>query len=70
MTKIILNEVGSPVQLRVKQEVSKKTNRPYDFLSVVMGDFEAMVFFRSPLEKKECERIIKMVESGLFEDGE
>jgi hypothetical protein len=58
MAKIILNDTNSPVQLQVKTGVAKETGREYEYLSVIIGDYETRVFFRSPLENKEVKRVL------------
>ncbi len=57
--EIIVNKAGSPVQIQIKKAVSKKTGKDYEFLSITIGQYGfPMVFFRSPLEKKEVQRVL------------
>lgn len=58
MAKILLNAIGSPVQIQVKKAVSAKTGREYEYLHLVIGEFESRIFFKSQLEKKEVNRVL------------
>jgi hypothetical protein len=58
MAQIILNATGSPVQIQVKTGTAKETGREYEYLYLVIGDYETRVFFRSPLENKEVKRVL------------
>ena len=58
MSKIVVNAIGSPVQLEIKKGIAKETKAEYTYLNVVIGDFESRCYFRSPLEKREVERVL------------
>lgn len=58
---IIVNGVGSPIQIKIKSAVSSKTNKPYDYLQVLIGEWEIRNFFQSPLEKKEAQRVLDII---------
>lgn len=58
---VIVNGVGSPIQIRIQSSVSSKTNKPYEYLQTVIGEWEIRTFFQSPLERKEAERVLNII---------
>lgn len=61
---VVVNAVGSPVQMNIRSAVSTKTNKPYDYLEIMIGEWEIRQFFQSPLERKEFTRVLDQIKSG------
>ena len=46
------------IELQKYQGTSKKTNKSFDAFKLVIGDFETLIFPRSPMEKNYLNRLI------------
>lgn len=49
---------NNTIKLNIKEGVSKKTNKPYKCLELVIGDWKGLVFPRSSFEMDYIEKII------------
>lgn len=50
------------LEINLKEEVSKKTNKPYKYIQVVIGDWTGRLFVQSPFEMQYIEKYINSKE--------
>lgn len=61
---VIVNGFNSPVRISIDQGIAKESKKPYDYMNLVIGEWEQRIFFKSPLERKELERVLAIINKG------
>lgn len=62
--QVVVNGMGSPVRISIESAVSQKTQRPYEFLQISLGEWDFRQYFQSPLERKEAQRVLDQINKG------
>lgn len=61
---VIVNGQNSPVRISIEEGIAKESKKPYDYMNLVIGEWEQRIFFKSPLERKELERVLALINKG------